>query len=99
MLPPGVRRELERRGARFVLWREVNRSGRPTKIPLRLDGGPASSTDPASWATLGGHRVSALVGMILDDGRDALDRLEAAAAELGFVRLLGTGDEDEGAPP
>ena len=48
---------------------------------------------------LGGHRVSALAGMILDDGRDALDRLEAAAAELEFVRLLGTGDEDEGAPP
>ena len=36
----------------WVVWKSVDRDGKTTKIPLRADkGGPASSTDPSTWAT------------------------------------------------
>lgn len=36
----------------WVAWDYITRDGKPTKVPLRLDGqGNASATDPATWAT------------------------------------------------
>lgn len=37
--------------AQWVLWRNVTRSGTPTKMPITANGSPASSTDPATWAS------------------------------------------------
>lgn len=34
----------------FVLWKTVDRLGKPTKVPFRLTGFEASSTDPETWA-------------------------------------------------
>ena len=46
--------ELAELGARFVWWKVVadRKSGKPRKIPFSADGKAASSTDPASWASL-----------------------------------------------
>lgn len=38
-------------GARWVRWRTITRGGRPTKLPLTVDGDVASSTDPSTWST------------------------------------------------
>jgi putative DNA primase/helicase len=35
---------------RWLLWREVVRKGKPTKVPLTSAGRAASSTDPRTWA-------------------------------------------------
>ena len=41
-----------RRCARWVVWREIVRHGKPTKLPLRCDtGAVASSTDPGTWGS------------------------------------------------
>jgi putative DNA primase/helicase len=38
--------------AQWVCWRYVERDGKPTKCPIRpTKGGPASSTEPATWGT------------------------------------------------
>ena len=34
----------------WVLWHTVTRGGKPTKMPRMLNGSPASSTDPKTWA-------------------------------------------------
>lgn len=34
----------------WVLWREVNRDGRLTKVPCESGGSLASSTDPSTWS-------------------------------------------------
>jgi hypothetical protein len=34
----------------WVLWKTVERDGKPTKIPLRTDGEAAKSNDPETWA-------------------------------------------------
>src|SRR3954449_1441995 len=44
--------QLVERGARFVLWRNEVRDGKPTKAPLRRNGQHADSTRPATWDTL-----------------------------------------------
>ena len=36
---------------RWVLWRNEQRNGRATKVPKRISGFDASSTDPKTWAT------------------------------------------------
>jgi len=33
------------------MWRTVERDGKPTKVPLTVNGRPASSTDPGTWST------------------------------------------------
>ena len=43
-----IPQELQER-AQWVLWKTVNRDGRPTKVPFRSDGGPARSNDPTTW--------------------------------------------------
>src|SRR3954449_8032147 len=45
--------QMAERGARFVLWRNEVRDGKPTKAPLRRNGQHADSTRPATWDTLG----------------------------------------------
>ena len=35
----------------WVLWKSVTRDGTPTKMPITVDGSPASSTDWATWGT------------------------------------------------
>lgn len=37
----------------WVLWRTVEREGKPTKLPYQITGELASSTDPATWDTFG----------------------------------------------
>jgi hypothetical protein len=36
---------------RWVLWKNVERGGRTTKVPIRPDGEPASATNPHDWFT------------------------------------------------
>lgn len=51
LLPPdpaGIPAEL-RTERRWVLWKLVRKNGRWTKLPVRPDGSPASSTDSATW--------------------------------------------------
>src|SRR3954468_16962558 len=40
-----------RASPRWVLWRTVERDGKPTKVPFQPNGRPASSTDPETWST------------------------------------------------
>lgn len=35
----------------WVLWRYEERGGKPTKVPYRVNGAKASSTDPQTWTT------------------------------------------------
>jgi KaiC/GvpD/RAD55 family RecA-like ATPase len=42
----------------WVLWKYVNRDGKPTKVPFQIDGKPASSVDPATWNTFDACRNS-----------------------------------------
>src|SRR3954454_13457781 len=72
--------QLAERGARFVLWREENRNGRPTKVPLRTNGQRADSTKPSSWNTL-------------DECRKGLGSTKAAG--LGFVLAAERGEAAE----
>jgi putative DNA primase/helicase len=45
---PAVLREW----SQWVCWKYISRDGKETKCPVRAsDGGPASSTDPSTWAT------------------------------------------------
>src|SRR3954452_5151771 len=44
--------QLVERGARFVLWRNEVRDGKPTKAPLRVNGQYADSTKASTWNTL-----------------------------------------------
>lgn len=39
-----------RDAAQWVLWRLESRGGRPTKVPVQIDGKPASSNDRATWS-------------------------------------------------
>lgn len=36
---------------RWVSWKLINKDGKLTKIPFKINGHPASSTDPATWVT------------------------------------------------
>ena len=43
--------EVLRKRDQWVLWKTIVRSGKPTKVPFRVDGNPASSSDPETWAS------------------------------------------------
>jgi putative DNA primase/helicase len=43
--------EALRQRPQWVVWRYEVRDGKPTKVPYRVNGGRASVSDPASWAT------------------------------------------------
>lgn len=51
---------------RWVLW-----NGR--KVPLQVDGRPASSTDPATWTTYARVRRQPRIGFALGDGIGCID--------------------------
>lgn len=51
----------------WVLWRLVERDGKPTKKPYHTGGREASSTDPATWASF-----DDAAGVFLRDGFDGL---------------------------
>jgi primase-polymerase (primpol)-like protein len=66
---------------RWLLWRSVNRDGKPTKVPYQVGGQAASSTNPAHWSDFTtAHRAwtesdgaYAGVGFVLGDGWAGVD--------------------------
>ena len=46
----------------WVCWRAEPRAGKTTKVPLRANGSPASSTDPATWGTFAACAEAAVHG-------------------------------------
>lgn len=61
---------------RWMRWKRVVRGDGATKMPLALDGSPASSTDPATWAPLVNAESSDLgdgLGFALGDGFACVD--------------------------
>lgn len=93
-LGPAVPREL-RTGRRWVRWRSILRNGRPTKLPLDLDGHAASSTDPATWCTFEDAARSEVgngLGVVLVDTDDIvcvdLDRCLVDGRPLPALRRL-----------
>lgn len=35
----------------WIVWKEVTKGDRPTKVPFQVNGQPAKSTDPSTWTT------------------------------------------------
>ena len=50
MLEAYIPQELTQR-KQWVLWKNVNRNGHCTKVPYQIDGTPAKSNAPDTWAT------------------------------------------------
>jgi primase-polymerase (primpol)-like protein len=73
---PLLPRELTER-TRWVRWKHVARRGGWAKMPIRLDGAAASSTDAGSWSSFDDVRLSTLgsgFGFVLDgDGIGCID--------------------------
>lgn len=67
-----VPREL-RDSPRWVRWVPAVRNGRSTKIPLQVDGSPASSTDPATWSSYAQVRAHKRKGFVLGAGIGCVD--------------------------
>lgn len=82
---PAELRQLDR----WVLWRRVERDGKPTKLPLQARVNRcASSTDPATWASYSetlkafAHRSSDGIGFVLNgDGIIGVDLDHCLAGE------------------
>src|SRR3954449_459489 len=91
--------QLAERGARFVLWRNEVRDGKPTKAPLRRNGQHADSTRPATWDTL--EECGKALGRIAADGGGfvpAAERDQAGGKPAGVgVDLDGCRDPVTGA--
>lgn len=55
----------------WVLWREIERDGKPTKMPFRAGGGAASSTDPSTWCdfetAIASVNVSTGIGFVFSE--------------------------------
>lgn len=60
---PAIPEELRNR-AQWVLWRQVLRGNKNTKIPFAVDGSCASTTNPTTWSRFGRVRGSARVGFV-----------------------------------
>lgn len=61
---------------RWMRWKRVAHGDGATKMPLCLDGTPASSTNPATWSTLVAAEASTLgdgLGFALGDGFACID--------------------------
>ncbi|MBB2956798.1 bifunctional DNA primase/polymerase [Pseudoclavibacter helvolus] len=61
---------------RWVRWKPVLRRGKVTKVPLRLDGSAASSTDASTWsshADAAGATTGSGVGFVLGLGIGCID--------------------------
>ena len=57
-------------------WRRIARGDGPTKLPLTVDGAPASSTDPRTWSALTEAEASTAgdgLGFALGDGFACID--------------------------
>lgn len=69
----GLPAELRSR-ARWVRYREVRRDGRLTKVPLRINGSVASSTNPDTWCSYAQVRGFSTKGFVLNgDGLVCID--------------------------
>lgn len=71
---------------RWVRWKPIWVRGRWTKMPLAVAGGPAKSTDPATWSTYrealaGSQRI----GFVLGEGIGCID-LDHAIDDDGHVK-------------
>ena len=61
---------------RWVRWRFETRKGKPTKVPVAIDGRRASSTDTATWTSFAAASKSPLgegLGFVLGDGIGCID--------------------------
>lgn len=64
----------ELRGSdRWVRWTPAERQGRITKVPLTVDGKPASTTDTATWASFAKVRTHRRKGFVLGGGIGCID--------------------------
>lgn len=86
----GIPAELRER-PRWVRYRDVARNGKTTRVPVRLDGRNASSTDPDTWSTYAQVRGFGKKGFVLNgDGIVCIDldhcledgKLTGRAAEI-----------------
>lgn len=58
---------------RWVTWEPVERNGRVTKRPTRINGHAASSTNPSTWATYGEVKNLPRKGFVLGGGVGCID--------------------------
>lgn len=61
---------------RWVRWRPIERNGRVTKLPVQVDGLPASSTDPSTWTDwepASESKAGAGLGFVLGGGFACID--------------------------
>src|SRR3954470_8346913 len=91
--------QLVERGARFVLWRNEVRDGKPTKIPLRTNGQYADSTKASTWNTLAECQAALPsvradgIGFVLAEERDrAAGRPAVVGVDLDGCRDPATGE-------
>lgn len=76
-----------RDATRWVVWKQIGRAGKTTKVPFQTNGVEASSTDPATWTDFetawAASSSAAGIGFVLGDGWfgvDQDDSLDNAAA-------------------
>jgi primase-polymerase (primpol)-like protein len=79
--------------AQWLVWRVELRNGKPTKVPYAVDGRPASTTDPSTWATF----LEAVSALRRDDVA-GLGFVFTAADPFVGVDLDGALDGDRAAP-
>lgn len=84
MIPP----ELSSR-PQWVVWKTVDRGGRPTKIPFQVDGTMAKSNDPATWNT-----VAACLDV--SEGYSGVGFVFSADDDLIGIDLDGCRNKDSG---
>lgn len=61
---------------RWVRWKRIRRADRVTKMPVQVDGTPASSTDPDTWngyPPVADSTVGDGMGFVLGDGYACID--------------------------
>jgi putative DNA primase/helicase len=80
--------------AQWVVWRVEARNGKPTKVPYAVDGRPASTTDPSTWAAF--HEVVSCLSRVDAAG---IGFVFAAADPFVGVDLDGALDVDGRAAP
>ena len=89
---------VERYGDRkiWVSWKPVTRDGRVTKVPIQIDGSPASSTDESTWSTFN-EIASDKVGIVfssekklvgLDIDKVIVDRKIVGEHQLMIAELI-----------
>ena len=79
--------------AQWVVWRVELRNGKPTKVPYAVDGRPASTTDPSTWAAF--HEA---VSCLRQGDVAGIGFVFTAADPFVGVDLDGAIDGDQAAP-